>query len=341
MAPQKTTVDYSKYPSEELLQFVQRRDLGNHFRNQIINFLQDADQVMKFRFLDLPPEIRIMVYEMVFEVERDWNVHFRSIKPELAILSTCKQLHREAFKIANRKASFPLRLVASAEHYKSVAYANGDELLIPREPYFEFSHWLIPKVTAMNLEIYIDKEFAPARENAALNHGLERLLDYVKNRSKLRYLRIHINSRLRLDHTNNRLLVSILFALPAFSSTVEKAEFEFTNVPAMTQLCFLETAKAFKALRSMEPELKEVLKVRKQLQAYTFWSDGTLDQFMKLFLPNAINAWRLFAREQELKAAINELETLFKDTWERDTDGKLREEWEWRKKLLALADSEA
>lgn len=335
MAPQKTSIDYAKYSSEELLRFVSQRRLSHDFKDRIINFVQDADQAMKFRFMELPAEIRIMIYERLFEVKRDRDCHTRSIKPDLAILSTCKQIHKEAVEVANRKASFPLRLVGTGEYRKSVFYANGDWLSVSWEAYLADWDETIAHLTAMTLEIYIEESYAPGRGDKALNESLQRVFDFVTNQSKLRHLRIHLSSRFGLDHMDNNALLDVLSALPALSSKVEQVVFDITNFPEMTESRMLATAKAFEALQSMKPELREVLRASKQLQPYSFWTDGTMTQFNALFHPKERNGLQVFANEAQLKVAMRELNEMFKETWESDTDGKFKAEWECMKKALA------
>lgn len=68
--------------------------IGNTFRGEAVKAQDNS------RFMDLPTEIRLMIYQFVFS-----PLSLRSANP-LYILSTCRQIHGEAIVTALRATHF-------------------------------------------------------------------------------------------------------------------------------------------------------------------------------------------------------------------------------------------
>ena len=116
MTLSKYSLNYSHCTIAELQHFVNARGLPQaNKRNELARTLRKADLDTTFRFLDLPPELRNIIYKRMLEVE-DGPYEFkyramrRRIKAPLVILATCKQIYQEAHQFAYEKTFFPLHI---------------------------------------------------------------------------------------------------------------------------------------------------------------------------------------------------------------------------------------
>lgn len=127
----KYRLAYSECTFDEVVQFIVERGIvceSNDFLDMCVA-LCDADRYITFRFLDLPTQIRIMVYGIALEVEEANGGSFSS-KPNLALLATCKQIHQETVELAGRKASYPLSFTGNAMENITYIHGNGRQIAI-------------------------------------------------------------------------------------------------------------------------------------------------------------------------------------------------------------------
>jgi hypothetical protein len=127
------SLDYEKYPAAELREFIEarigttlsekeRRTIGNCNRYQLANRLRKIDLASTFpRFMELPPEIRLSVYELLLVDIRErsdyglitnWYSGPDRFRLHPAVLGTSKQIHSEAQPILYRKNKFEATIMA-------------------------------------------------------------------------------------------------------------------------------------------------------------------------------------------------------------------------------------
>lgn len=128
------SLDYEKYPAAELRTFIEarigttlsekeRRTIGNCNRFQLAKRLCKLDLASTFsRFMELPPELRLGVYELLLvdarERDEDGLVKDRDGEPYSftvypAVLRTSKQIYAEARPVLYQENKFSARLVYS------------------------------------------------------------------------------------------------------------------------------------------------------------------------------------------------------------------------------------
>lgn len=119
-------MSYYALPVAELRKFCADRKLLNHSgkkKEELIEMLEAADEQCQFpKFLELPPELRILVYEFSFDMIYDHNHedyrqthHALTIEPP-PVASVCKLLRRESLSLfySSARHRIILREVASA-----------------------------------------------------------------------------------------------------------------------------------------------------------------------------------------------------------------------------------
>jgi hypothetical protein len=128
------SLTYEKYDAAELRSFIEartgatlsqkeRRTIRNCNRFQLAKRLRKIDQASTFpRFMELPPELRLNVYELLLvdarEKDEDGLVKDREDVPDdfrlhPAVLRTSKQIYSEAQPVLYKKNTFSARMVYS------------------------------------------------------------------------------------------------------------------------------------------------------------------------------------------------------------------------------------
>jgi hypothetical protein len=127
------SLDYEKYSAAELREFIEarigstlsekeRQTIGNCNRYQLANRFRKIDLMSTFpRFMELPPEIRLSVYELLLVDIRErsdyglitnWYSGPDRFRLHPAVLGTSKQIHSEAQPVLYRKNKFEVTIMA-------------------------------------------------------------------------------------------------------------------------------------------------------------------------------------------------------------------------------------
>lgn len=350
MVRETSGMNYSQCSSDELMSFIRRRGLTEHLKGYLAQCLNDADRDARFSFLDLSPEIRNMIYGEVFSASEARKGVRRFTDKHFSLLRTCKQIRAEATEISKSMASFPICIVVGSGVHDIKTYENGRDADMSTIPVSRQSlqSTSITNLSSLAIDICVA---SPAPEtdlllrNRLLNIDLNQIHEFVLQYTKIRHLYVSITAphELCLDQ---RRIADVLSPVAAICAQMETASFSFTNAQQTLQTSLRETASAFMYLRSMKPEFEKVMNVRKMLYIHGFWSmEDTKARYEKVFKSKALEdvspAIYCFADAQELNEAISELQTVFNNTWKHYTSGRLKAEWEKKKKLLADGKSQA
>lgn len=120
------SLDYEKYAVAELRELIEarigttlsekeRKTIYNCNRYQLANRLHRIDQASTFRFMELPPELHLRVYELLLVDERergnegyvvDWNGAPSRFRLHPTVLQTSKQIYSEAQPVLYRQNKF-------------------------------------------------------------------------------------------------------------------------------------------------------------------------------------------------------------------------------------------
>ena len=128
-APPKHVFNYHIRTTDELLKFPQARKLDVPFtsRERAIRALQDADVNRTFRFMDLPPELRLHVYSFLLTLKAVPNMMGpgqmgTAPTADTAILRTGKQVYAEARDVLYGENAFVVTLAVDRAPHQPGGY---------------------------------------------------------------------------------------------------------------------------------------------------------------------------------------------------------------------------
>ena len=130
----KYGIKYKKWSNKELKQFAELRGfiMPHTDRRDWIRILREKDQETSIGFLDLPPEIRNIVYRELLTPRSDGQDP-ESFVCHPAILMSCKQVYDEAADIINTTTSIPLSLHLQShfvENWQNYKYEYAVEVCL-------------------------------------------------------------------------------------------------------------------------------------------------------------------------------------------------------------------
>ena len=337
MTLSKYSLNYSHCAIAELQHFVNARGLTEAGkRSELACALRKADLDSTFRFLDLPPELRNIIYKQMLEVE-DGPYEFkygemrRRIKAPMAILATCKQIYEEAHEFAYEKTFFPLHISRGYAprslqldfNLRDFATLGFDTSGISEPGEIQWPSFLA-KVSCLAVEIGLDspasaRNYPFHRAAIALNRALYRLYQFVAKHPNIQHLQVKIRLELKLSEPQLR---GILSPLAALAGGMQSIDFTFraSTVQKSVQLSMLEAVASFRTLRSMRDEVSRVTAKRTRLRLYGSWCDSITEKYESLMRPRLQGGIYVCASDRKLKRAIAEFEDLFEDTKKYNTD---------------------
>lgn len=155
--------EYDNCTPKQLKKFVQDRRLKDPFpegltlKSTYIRILIAADKVWKFRFLDLPPEMRNLIYDELLirkAFRYPWN---KVMHPQ--VLSACREVHSEASEILYAENVLTCEF---SVHYDEFGDVEPYILLVQQELY-DTQWFVLPKsalhrINTLNIKIRVNLE---------------------------------------------------------------------------------------------------------------------------------------------------------------------------------------
>ena len=224
--PDRRIINYDDCKSGELKRFVNDRLLQDPFPTGItlkyfyIRTLEKADRLWNFRLMDLPPEMRLLVFRnlLAFPVDfcdGDWDdgrgvLYYDGYceEPNLypAILGTCKQIHEEAKGILYTENIFSVSYSVSAgdqwnlardarvhNYHRRARCAHAEYFRIPQgiDDYPEF----LRRITRLEISLTyaITAERVIADGYWPLNHYLYALASFLMDGHRLKSLHLMVD----------------------------------------------------------------------------------------------------------------------------------------------------
>ena len=242
MTRNELALAYARCTDAEMRTFIQDRNLDITWTTRIgaIRSLRKADHDATFTFLDLPPEMRNMIYVQLLTLREKGTTPLRKYCwPE--ILSTCQQVYDEAHKILSVNQEVTVSLVLN-RRYNGPPYLDHDHGVhasvngcILHDP-VDSLEWpkFLRNLTSLKLLIILALPCAmdsraqihsrTERLNRAL-YGLYHLL--VGGNNNINNLDVHIAQNLSID--TNR-ISDMLSPLCAIGARIATTNFAFQDV---------------------------------------------------------------------------------------------------------------
>ena len=146
MVPSTTTgsLDYNKCTSTELRAFIRNRsslkpsdseELAHFHKSHLIARLDMLDKYLRFRFLDLPPELRLEVYKYILISRNCEAPEAGGQVIETSLLRTCRLVYKEAAPVLYGENEFTVSISPASEPWSSSSTSS-----LSREPCWEGRH---------------------------------------------------------------------------------------------------------------------------------------------------------------------------------------------------------
>ena len=214
---QHGTINYDWCKPEELKRFVINRLLPDPYPQGVtlkyfyLRLLEKDDSARRFRFMDLPPEMRLMVCRNLLLLEARPNINRYEYNRDTlypAILQTCRQVNHEASGILYDESTFRVVFVAGGgemgiaramtasvhKEFKSSLCLHAPWLRTPRgiDDYPEFFR----RVSRLQVHLqFVNASSVELSENATwpLNHILYTLASFLMDGHRLKLLTLKLD----------------------------------------------------------------------------------------------------------------------------------------------------
>ena len=236
MTKAKYGIRYGKWTNKELRQFAQQRniDLPHNDRRALIRSLREEDSKASINFLELPPEIRNLIYYELLTPKSD-RKDPESFVCQPHILLSCKQVYGEAADILHTTSRIPISLqvhpysrrngpwTADSKAYGVQVCFNGIELVTSDSGGSALQiQWpqCLAKIHLIDLQVRLYPpwpETDHAKRNAAwyqMNRALGLTCASLAKSPRLQHLQVSLESELR-DNATVPAIVWPLFILAA------------------------------------------------------------------------------------------------------------------------------
>ena len=239
----KLALAYAKCSDTELSKFVQDRALDIAWTNRkaAIRSLREAGQGARFHFLNLPAEMRNMVYVELLTLYKKGGTSHRKYCEGVAILATCKQVYDEAHGVLYVDHQVLLRIVANRDINRSVwhtypeyavnIYVNGRIL-----PVLDGSpNWpnVLRKFGKLKLSLLFESSSRTERAELhrrmrRVNNTLFNLYEFLSGQDiKLKEMQVDLS--LRITASDHR-LADMVSPICSIGAIIAATEFPFENV---------------------------------------------------------------------------------------------------------------
>ena len=324
---------YSTFTFTDLKISLQSRGIEGPYgdRKQMIRKLRQVDRDTTFRFLDLPPELRNLVYADALTL-RHGRDKFSAKSCHPSILATCTQVFEEASGILNGEGQAEVSIDLWRREYRPGAwdsstecgfnvYFKGAALAIDSQPSDHAQvEWpaLLRRVRAIKLKINLQSATQPGSglldgepRDIQVNHALYSLYTFLSEKCKAKSLEMEVSSELVTPDRRVRRVISPICAL---AGRFEITAFEFSNL----SIPFAEELKAASALFHTLFGLKDEVKLAREinsrvhhcsaidLELYARHLHPQLDQDMLTFRDSSTVEQVIQEVEDAIKQALNE-----------------------------------
>lgn len=327
-------LDYDDCSEIELKQFMQRRGV-ELTKSEMVAALRNADLEASFRFFDLIPELRNMIYKLVIEVEeRDQHIVAKA-----AILFTCKQAYAEASGLLYQlyeQHVFTFNVFLGRRRprqpYALTALFNGNDLVSapaiegppPTKLDFEWPS-LLGRIRCLSVSVHFGKPI-PRQPNSLWAGGrivhdfLHQLNQFLAKKANIVSLRIKI---FREIDVSNYWIENALSPVPAMASRYLNTEFSYKNVRDHTRDSLEATTEAYRTLRSMEDRIRSHDAIKAHVSDPS--REETVITYDQLILPDEGESadWLyMYATKEMLKESIKTYNSILEKADKTDKQGK-------------------
>lgn len=286
--------DYSKFTFTELENSIRARAIDTVIedREQMIRVLQEADRTAIFRLLDLPAELRYLVYKHAVDVKRLWRlelgVNQYKFHADLTIMRACEQIYEEAAPLfVNRHCPQMTVSLGGSDVYMFAIHFNGDLLQRDAIPCGLWPCLKLPpfdqrlqQLKSLKLRVHLiglhraDPEMAEIG-TGRLNEVLH-LTYQTMTSSRIQRLNVEIHSDVEtIDEQRLRDVLSPISVLPW---VVTNTEVKYFNIPEPVRLSLDHTIARIRVYHELNAKLTQSALMKSTLNPKNYGQDYYLKE---------------------------------------------------------------